>query len=439
MHDGPLSVNPNMTNVLSVLKPEQLIMIKPLEGIRVIDLTKLLPGPFATMIIADLGAEVIKVEHPDPMKDMARVNPPFVIGEKTRVGGLFYQINRNKKSLTLDYTKPEGRDIFLKLIATADVLVDSFKPGTMEHFNLGKDVLESVNENLIYCSVSGYGQDGPRANEPGHDMNYLSLAGLLAMSGKPDAPPQPFPIPFADYVGALYSAIGIIASLMNHECKNGQCVRENQFTRVDASIFESAMSLLPFYNCNPLTGHDDFKKGEDVLSGWHPFYRLYECKDGKYLSLGAIEQKFWDNFLDTVGHPELKQEQFSGIGYVEEALHLKPSKTAEEITMLFEAIFLEKDRDEWLSLLSSHDLCCAPVNDLTQAWTDEHVQARGLLVDVEDPRYGTRRHLGFPVKINQERLSILPAPDPGQDNATIYASLEIDAETLQRLKKKHLI
>jgi crotonobetainyl-CoA:carnitine CoA-transferase CaiB-like acyl-CoA transferase len=391
------------------------------------------------MILADLGAEVIKVEHPDPMKDMARISPPFITGERSRVGSLFYQINRNKKSVSLDYTKPEGRDIFLKLIETADVLVDSFKPGTMDHYDLGRDVLERVNPDLIYCSVSGYGQDGPRAGEPGHDMNYLALAGVLSMAGEPVGSPMPLPIPFADYIGGLYSAIGVISALVRHGCRNRPGARENGFVLIDASIFESAMSLLHFYNSNPMTGRPNFEKGEDVLSGWHPFYRLFKCKDGKYLSLGAIEQKFWDNLLDAIGHPELKAEQFSGNTYVVDELHLKPAVDVAEITALLEATFLERDRDDWVSFLAAHDVCCTPVNDLSQAWADGHVQARGMLIEVADPRYGTKRHIGFPVKINDERPPIFPAPDPGQDNEEILGALEIDAEQLVRLKRKHVV
>ncbi len=406
---------------------------KPLEGIRIIDLTKLLPGPFATMVLGDLGAEVVKVEHPDPTKDMARFSPPFVIGEKSRVGGLYYQINRNKRSITLDYTKAEGREILLKLLATADVLVESFKPGTLEHWNLGKEVLQAANPRLIFASVCGYGHDGPRANEPGHDMNYLSIAGLLSMSGDPSGPPHPFPIPFADYIGGLYAVIGVLGALA------GRKGAGDTFVHVDASIFESIFSLLHLYNCNRMAGASDFKKGEDVLSGFYPFYRLFKCKDGGYVSLGAIEQKFWDNFCDAIGHPELKEMQFAGIDYVEKAIGLKPSKSFGEINRLLEAVFLERDRDEWVELLCSKDVCCAPAHDITHAWDDVQVKSRRLLVPVEDATYGTREHLRSPLRFNEAPLPIQPAPDPGRDNDTVYHAMQIDEESLKRLKRKRVI
>ncbi|MBN2152474.1 MAG: CoA transferase [Candidatus Lokiarchaeota archaeon] len=406
---------------------------KPLAGTRVVDLTKLLPGPFATMVLADLGAEVIKVEHPDPTKDMARFSPPFVIGEKSRVGGLYYQINRNKKSITLDYTKPDGRDIFLKLLATADALVESFKPGTLDHWNLGKDVLQATNPRLVFASVCGYGHDGPRASEPGHDMNYLSIAGLLSMNGEPGGPPLPLPIPFADYIGGLYAAIGVLAAL------SGRKGGGESFVHVDASIYESTFSLLHLYNCNRMAGAPDFKKGEEVLSGFYPFYRLFRCKDGGYVSLGAIEQKFWDGFCDAIEHPELKESQFAGIGYVERAIGLKPSNSLGEMNHLLETVFLERDRDEWVSMLCSKGVCCAPVHDITAAWDDVQVRSRRLLVPVEDETYGTREHLRSPLRFNEVPLSIEPAPDPGRDNDAIYRSLQIDEETLKRLKRKRIV
>jgi len=392
------------------------------------------------MILGDLGAEVIKVEHPDPTKDIARFNPPFVIGEKSRVGALFYQINRNKKSVMLDYSKPEGREILLKLLEKADVLVESFKPGTLERWSLSEDVLKAANKDLVFCSVSGYGQDGPRAAEPGHDMNYLAVAGMLSMSGTPDGPPLPFPIPFGDYIGALNAAIGILAALVQKKKMKGDVpAQDGGFVHVDASIFEAIMSLMHLYNCNRITGHEDFKKGEEVLSGTYPFYRLFKCKDGKYLSLGAIEQKFWDNFCDAINHPELKLEQYSSVDYLCKQLNLKPSTNFEEITTLLESVFIERTCDEWVSFLTSKDICCTPVNDLSSAWNDEHVRSRGVLVDVDDPRYGSRSHLRLPLKFNAEPLRISPAPDPGQNNEEIYGSLKIDAEELKRLKKKRVI
>jgi alpha-methylacyl-CoA racemase len=393
---------------------------KPLEGIRIIDLTKLLPGPFATMVLGDLGAEVIKVEHPDPTKDMARFSPPFVIGDKSRVGGLYYQINRNKKSITLDYTKPEGREILLKLLATADALVESFKPGTLDHWNLGKEVLQAANPKLVFASVCGYGHDGPRANEPGHDMNYLSIAGLLYMNGEPNGPPLPFPIPFADYIGGLYAAIGVLGALAGRQRAGAS------FVHVDASIFESIFSLLHLYNCNRMTGAPDFKKGEDVLSGFYPFYRVFKCKDGRYLSLGAIEQK-------------LKQSQFAGIVYVEKAIGLKPSNGSGEINRLLDAVFLERGCDDWVAFLNAKDVCCAPVQDITSAWDDVQVRSRRLLVPVDDARYGTREHLRSPLLFNDAALPIEPAPDPGRDNEAVYRTMQIDEETLKRLKRKRLI
>ncbi len=417
-----------------------IVTLKPLAGIRVLDMTKLLPGPFATMVLADLGAEVIKVEHPDPTKDMARFTPPFVTGEKSRIGSLFYQINRNKKSITLDYTKPEGRQIFLKLLGNAHVLVESFKPGTMDHFGLGLPALREANPSLIACSVSGYGQTGPRAKEPGHDMNYLSLAGLVGLNGPPSSTePLPFPIPFADYMGALFAVIGIVAEIASKAWRGNEKEAVDGFQHVDASIFESAVSLLHLYNSNRMMNKGDFKKGEEVLSGYFPFYRVYACKDGEHLVLGAIEQKFWDGFCEAIGRNDLKPEQFSGIDYITGEMGLNPKVSPDCMTADIEAAFLTKDRDEWVSLLNGHGVCCTPVNEMHDVWEEPHVKARGMIVGVNDPRYGVKPHLRFPLLFNGEALSITPAPEPGQHNEEILGPLGIEPEEWKRLKRKHVI
>mgnify|MGYP006300220111 FL=1 len=372
---------------------------KPLEGIRILDLTKLLPGPFATMILGDLGAEIIKVEHPDPIKDIARFHPPFVKGKKSRIGSLFYQINRNKKSITLDYTKPKGREIFLKLARDADVVVESFKPGTMDHFDIGKERLKEANPDLIFCSINGYGQTGPRSKEPGHDMNYLSIAGLLQMNGRLDDPPLPYPIPFGDYIGALFGVIGVLGQLAGKKLKkndNDNQGKDTNFIHIDASIYESVFSLLHVYNCKHMTGSDEFEKDEEVLCGYYPFYRLYECKDGKHVALGAIEDKFWRRFCDAIGRPELKSEQFAGIDYISDALNLKSCWNTEDVNETIEKIMLQRDRDDWVRFLNDHDICCTPVNSIPDAWNDPQATSRQLLIDVEDGEYGTRSHLRSP-------------------------------------------
>lgn len=402
-----------------------------LAGTRVLDLTKLLPGPYATMVLADLGAEVIKVEHPDPTKDMARFQPPFLEGNP-KTSAFYYQINRNKQSITLDYTRPEGREILLALVRHADVLVESFRPGTMDRWDLGRAVLEATNPRLVLCSVSGYGQDGPAHGDPGHDMNYLARSGLLSMSGEPGGPPLPFPIPLADYIGGLHAATGVVAALAG---------KRDRFVHVDAAIFESAFSLLHLYNNRHATGQPDFEKGEETLSGFHPFYRAYRCKDGKHLVLGAIEQKFWDAFCKAIGRPDLKDEQFSGTPYVASALGMTPRLAPGELASLLEATFLERDRDDWVALLNEKGVCCDPVSDVASAWRDPHVTARGMLVPVDDPRHpGTFTHLRFPVLFNGEAAAIAPAPVPGQDNEAILGGLAgLDPDRLRQLKKKRVV
>ncbi|MFX0102117.1 MAG: CaiB/BaiF CoA transferase family protein [Candidatus Hodarchaeota archaeon] len=418
--------------------------MKPLEGIKVIDLTKLLPGPFCTMILADLGADIIKVEHPDPMKDISRVHPPFIKGKSNRVvGGLFYQINRNKKSITLNYKKEEGREILLKLIKDADVLVESFKPGTMDYYNLGKAVLKETNPDLVYCSVSGYGQEGYRATEPGHDMNYLSYAGFIHLSGDPDGPPMPFPVPFADYTGALFGAIGVLSALVHKlsrkNLEKNDKGKDQDFMHVDAAIFDSIMILHSTLMGKYISNKTSFKKGEEALSGYYPYYRVYKCKDGNYLSLGAIEEKFWRNFCEAVNSPELIDQQFAGIEYIVEELNLKTCMNFREMNAELERIFLQKDRDEWVEFLNSKNVCCGPVYDLDEVWKDPNIKSRRILKEIDDERYGKIPLLRFPVLYNDQDLDITSAPDHGQHNGEIYKCLGYDESEIKRLKRKRII
>jgi len=415
----------------------------PLEDIVVLDLTKLLPGPFCTMILADLGATVIKVEHPNPLKDLARFTPPFITGKKTnsKIGSLFYFINRNKKSITLNYTVPEGRELFLKLVKKADVVVESFRPGTLKVFGLGPEVLKSVNPRLILASITGFGQFGPRARDPGHDMNYISLAGFTFLAGKKNEGPMPFPVPFGDYIGALFSVIGIVAAIVEKiKSRKAEEPNKNEFIHVDSAIFDSIMALWPSLLWPIIMDKTPFKKSEEVLSGFYPFYRMYKCKDGKYLCLGAIEQKFWDNFCDAINHPDLKTEQFSGINYVTSTLGLKSCRNFDEINKVIEEIFMQKTRDEWIKYLSERNVCCSPVYEPSEVWIDNNVKERKILGKTLDPDLGEIQLLRFPVLFNENSMPLHPAPKFGEHNEEIFKEfLDINSEKLRILKKKKIV
>ncbi|MHA1682123.1 MAG: CaiB/BaiF CoA transferase family protein [Promethearchaeota archaeon] len=419
--------------------------LKPIEGIRVLDLTKLLPGPYCTMILGDLGAEVIKVEHPDPMKDMARLTPPFIVNQssKSRVGLLFYLINRNKKSITLNYQKPAGREIFLKLVKDADVVVESFRPGTLKHFGIDLESLKEVNPRIILCSVSGYGQTGPRAREPGHDMNYTGLAGLNHQAGLVDSPPGTFPVPFGDFIGSLYSVIGVLSGLIMQlgerlrggKRDGGDDANMGGSIHVDASIFESVLSLHPVFEKFGRV----FEKGEMALSGEYPFYRIYECKDGRHVVLGAIEQKFWNNFCDSINRPSLKHEQMAGIEYLSSELGMKSTMHYQEINLILERVFKERTAEEWVELLNKNDICCSPVLTLDEVWDDKQVKARHVKVPVKDPRYAAYSHVRSPILFNGYPLQISPMPTLGEHNAEIYRRLGFTDDEVKRLKRKRII
>jgi crotonobetainyl-CoA:carnitine CoA-transferase CaiB-like acyl-CoA transferase len=268
-------------------------MVQPLSGCLVLDLTRLLPGPYCTLLLADFGADVIKVEDPG-LGDYARWNEPKV-GEDS---AFFSSLNRNKKSVTLNLKTAEGKELFLRLVEQADILVESFRPGVMDRLGLGYATLKTVNPRLIYSAITGYGQDGPYAGYPGHDINYLSYAGMLELQGERNQKPTPPVVQVADLGGgALMAAVGILLAMQAR-----QQTGEGQF--VDISMTDGVISWLQTILPNYLANNELPKRGEMTLSGEKACYAVYETADGRYIAVGALEAKFWQEFCLGIGRPD---------------------------------------------------------------------------------------------------------------------------------------
>lgn len=329
---------------------------RPLDGIRVLDLTRLLPGNYATQQLADFGADVIKVEPPEG--DPARWSPPM-----THEGSLYFALlNHNKRSLAIDLKAQAGREALLRLIATADVLVESFRPGVMERLGLGPDVLRSRFPRLVTCAITGYGQDGPDSHLPGHDLNYLGRAGMVDMNrAAPDQPPVLPPTQIADLAaGALPAVIGILLALVGRAATG-------RGDAVDVSMLDGALALQPVALAGLLAGIDP-QPGTHQLHGGDPAYAIYCTGDGEYVTLGALEPKFWQRFCYLVGRSDL-------------ALLHGPAawERRDELRREVAAIFATRTRAEWLSLLADDDTCVGPVQTLRQALDDPQIQARGIV------------------------------------------------------------
>ncbi len=375
----------------------------PLEGIRVLDLSRLLPGPYLTQLMADLGAEVIKVETP-LAGDHARLAPP-----EMGLGDMYGAINQGKKSLAINYRNARGRELFLELAKTADVVLEGFRPTIANKYGIGYKAVRTVKPDIVYCSLSGYGQEGPYQQRAGHDLNYLSIGGAFALNGRPGERPVPFGLPVADLSGGMLAAIAILGALVGRE-------RGGQGMYLDMALLDGVISWM-----TPLALSAYFS-GLEVGAGTHPllggraFFNIYETSDGKYLTLAAIEPHFWGDFCRTIDRADLIERQYDP--------NLEP-----EIA----AIFKSKTRGEWLALFANNDACVEPVNSVEEMLADPQVQARGH-VRMED---------GKPVGMNTPfvfaRTDRSSAPALGTDTHALLQEIGVNDDEIDALTARKII
>lgn len=391
-------------------------MSGPLEGFRVLDLTRLQPGNYATMVMADLGADVVKVEEPG-RGDYVRWSPPM-LGEYSAAHAV---LNRNKRSVTLNLKSERGVELLTRLAEGADVLIESFRPGVLDRLGAGYERLKSVNSGLIYAAITGYGQDGPLRGAVGHDINYLAVSGVLGTSGRADGPPVLPSVQIADLSGAMMAVIGVLAALL----RRGR-TGEGEF--VDVSMLDVSLSWLALHLAPWLAGGPALERGKGYLNGGFPFYRVYECADGKFISVGALEPQFWKALCEATGRQEFIGEQLAG-----------PERLA-EIHAAFEETFRSKTRDAWMEVFEDVEACTAPVNDFNEMAEHPQVQARKLLVEQAIPGYGQFAQLGVAIAMRQAQAEIrLPAPGLGEHNAEIFREVGVEADELEGLASEGVI
>jgi alpha-methylacyl-CoA racemase len=378
---------------------------QPLRGVRVLDLTRLLPGPFASLVLADLGAQVDKVEDTGP-GDYLRLAPPLV-GDTS---GLFLALNRGKRSCCLDLKKASARAALLRMVTGYDVLFEQFRPGVLDRLGLGHAALLARNPRLVVCALTGYGQDGPLAQRAGHDLNYLARAGVLGMQGPPDAPPQPPGFQLADVGGGLWSVVGILAAL--HERAT-----TGQGRVVDVAMVEASMGFASVGFGQLLAGHVP-QRGQEPLIGGLAIYNTYATKDGKHVALGALEPKFWMAFC-------------AGAGLEGDMSALFPGPHQEALKATLRTLFASRTRDEWEAFSRQHDCCLEPVLEPHEIQGDEHLRARGMFFEMDSP-WGRIQQLRTPLADRQAT----PAPPPrlGEHTDVILREAGLDDAAIAAMK-----
>jgi alpha-methylacyl-CoA racemase len=386
-----------------------------LDGLRVLDLTRLLPGGFCTLLLADMGADVLKVEDTGT-GDYIRWMPPYYGGEEQRQEGTasayFLALNRNKRSLRLNLKDERGRDVLLRLVEDYDVVVESFRPGVMDRLGVGYEALRARNPRVIYCPISGYGQDGPLTARSGHDTNYLALNGLLGLTGRRGGPPIQSAGQIADLGGgALMAAVGILAALHERE-------RSGEGQVVDISMTDGALSWLAMVAARYFAEQRVPRRGEPELAGGIACYFPYETKDEKWVSLGALEPKFWQNWCNGAGRLDLIEKQFEH----------PDSEAGAEIA----AVFRARTRDEWTTFAGEHDCCLEPILDLDEVLDSELVQGRGMVVELDQPGIGPVKQVGAPIKLSRTPPDTTgAAPALGADTDDVLREIGVDPQPLR--------
>jgi crotonobetainyl-CoA:carnitine CoA-transferase CaiB-like acyl-CoA transferase len=390
--------------------------MKPLDGIIVLDLTRLLPGAVATMMLGDFGADVIKIEEPG-MGDPARQSRAGI----KQPGAYFLATNRNKRSIAINLKQPAGREIFLELAKRADVVVEGFRPGVMDRLGIGYGTLRELNSRLVYCAITGYGQDGPYRGKAGHDINYISIAGLLGVNGMEDGPPAIPGVQIADLAGgSMQAVIGILLALQARE-------RTGEGQMVDVSMMDGSLAMMFVPFASYLANGSQPRRGAEGLSGRYACYQVYETADGRYLALGALEPKFWESACRVLGREDFIDQQFVD------------DEQRECIRALSE-IFRTKTADQWLAAFEGVDTCLALVKDIAEMIDDPQVKHRGLIAEIDHPTSGRIKQIAPAVKLSATPGELRsPPPLLGEHTIEVLKGIGYTDEMINRLSRDGVV
>lgn len=371
-----------------------------LDGVRVVDATRLLPGAFCTMLLADMGAEVIKVEQPR-LGDYMRATPPTKDGRSPAHAS----VNRNKLSIGIDLKVPEGKEVLRRLLKGADVFVEGFRPGVMKRLGFSFGRVKTINTKIVYCSVSGFGQKSKLSSMPGHDINFQAMAGTLGYSGRPETPL----LQLSDIASGMYAALGILGGL---SARKGA-------TYVDVPMVASLFSWMVVPTAEYIATGVPPTPGSSLVFGSTPYYRLYETSDGQHIAVAAIEDEFWCNLLEVLGVPELRSKRF---GTAQEQREAKDA---------LERVFATKTRDQWASILLDKETCATPVLDIGEALGSAWAKEGRAIVQA-----GSDRVLNSALRSMPQRRHVFRmAPELGDDTTSIMRSLGYSKTMIDALRR----
>ncbi len=395
--------------------------MKALEGIRVLDLTRALAGPFCTLMLGDNGADVIKIEIPGTGDDTRGWGPPFIQEESA----YFLSINRNKRSLTLNLRDPKAKEIFLKLAKDADVVVENFTPGVMDRFGLGYEDVKATNPGIIYCSISGFGQGGPYRTRSAYDQIMQGMGGLMSITGEPDGEPQKIGVAVTDIGAGMWAAFGIMSAI-HHRHVHG----EGQY--IDVSMLDAQVAWLTYQAAYY------FANGEapSRLGAAHPTlvpYQAFRCQDGKLLNLAVGSERIWDRFCEAIGRPDLKDNP-------DYATNPDRVKNRNKLVSLLGEVFSQRPVLEWVDALNGASVPAGPINDLADVFSDPQVLARDMYQEMSHPTLGSIKQTGLPIKFSSTPGGLDRHPPLlGEHNSQILEELGYSDQDIKEMQDGSVI
>ena len=387
----------------------------PLDGIRVLDLTQLMAGPYCTMMLADMGADVVKVEKPNGGDDTRRMGPPFIEGESAA----FLGINRNKRSIVIDLRSDSGRELAQRMARESDILVQNFRPGALERMGLGYEQVREINPALVYCTISGFGATGPYARRGGFDLVAQGMSGLMSVTGHTGGPPAKVGVPVCDLNAGMFGAIGILTAYINR-------LRTGQGQHVDTSLLEGGIAYT-FWESAMYFATGDIPEPMGSAHRLTAPYQAFETSDG-YVNIGAANQANWERLCAAIGRDELVTDP----RFVEPRDRMN---NVDELVSTLEGTFAQHTSDHWLEMLEAAGVPAGPINDLAQVYDDPQVRAREMMVEIDHPVAGRVKNIGIPIKLSETpgRLQ-RPAPTLGQHTDEVLRDLGCSDDEIVKLR-----